>query len=67
MTTDTLQARAKEVIQLFGSVRAAADVASLRDQCVNAGVAFLWKQDVLNGKKIGAPQLEGQSWQQFPP
>ena len=41
-------------------------VASLRDQCVNAGVAFLWKQDVIDGKKIGAPQLEGQSWQQFP-
>ena len=41
-------------------------VASLRDQCVDAGVAFLWKQDVINGKKIGAPQLEGQSWQQFP-
>ena len=36
-------------------------VASLRDQCVNAGVAFLWKQDVIDGKKIGAPQLEGQS------
>lgn len=41
-------------------------VASLRDQCVDAGVAFLWKQDVINGKKISAPQLEGQSWQQFP-
>ncbi len=41
-------------------------VASLRDQCVNAGVASLWKQDVIDGKKIGAPQLEGQSWQQFP-
>ena len=41
-------------------------VASLRDQCVNAGVAFLWKQDVIDGKKISAPQLEGQSWQQFP-
>ena len=41
-------------------------VASLRDQCVDAGVAFLWKQDVIDGKKIGAPQLEGQSWQQFP-
>lgn len=41
-------------------------VASLRDQCVNAGIAFLWKQDVIDGKKISAPQLEGQSWQQFP-
>ena len=29
MTTDTLQARAKEVIQLFGSVRAAADAIGL--------------------------------------
>ncbi len=29
MNTDTLQARAKEVIQLFGSVRAAADAIGL--------------------------------------
>ena len=29
MTTDTLQARAKEVIHLFGSVRAAADAIGL--------------------------------------
>lgn len=41
-------------------------VAYLRDQCVNAGVAFFWKQDVIDGKKISAPQLDGQSWQQFP-
>lgn len=41
-------------------------VRSLRDQCADSGVAFFWKQDVVGGKKITAPKLDGRTWLEFP-
>ncbi len=41
-------------------------VKSLRDQCVAASVALFWKQHIINGKKIGLPELDGRSWAEFP-
>ena len=41
-------------------------VRSIRDQCVEAGVAFFYKQKVENGKKIEMPELDGRTWEQFP-
>lgn len=41
-------------------------VRSLRDQCVDAGVPFFWKQHVENGRKIGLPILDGRQWAEFP-
>jgi len=38
----------------------------LRDQCVLAGIAFLYKQRIDNGKKIKTPELDGRRWIQFP-
>ena len=32
---------------------------SLRDQCADFGVAFFYKQNVINGKKIETPKLDG--------
>lgn len=39
---------------------------SVRDQCQASGVAFFLKQYVINGKKIGLPELDGKSWAEFP-
>ena len=39
---------------------------SLKDQCVDAGVAFFYKQDAKNGRKIPLPMLDGQQWMQLP-
>lgn len=41
-------------------------VRSLRDQCVNAGVAFFFKQDAEGGHKVSLPELDGQRWTQQP-
>ena len=41
-------------------------VRSLRDQCIDAGVAFFWKQHAINGRKIGTPELDGKRWMQYP-
>jgi protein gp37 len=41
-------------------------VRSLKDQCVAAGVAFLWKQDAERGRKIPTPELDGRTWVEFP-
>jgi protein gp37 len=41
-------------------------VHSLCDQCVAAGVPFFWKQDVINGKKIPTPELDGRKWAEIP-
>lgn len=41
-------------------------VRSLRDQCVSAGVPFFWKQHVIDGRKVGLPELDGRSWAEFP-
>jgi protein gp37 len=41
-------------------------VRALRDQCTAAGVAFFWKQDTINGKKIPLPELDGKVWNEVP-
>lgn len=41
-------------------------VRSLRDQCVDAGVAFFFKQDAVKGKKVPTPELDGRTWTQMP-
>ncbi len=41
-------------------------VDSLKDQCVNAGVSFFFKQMYQGNKKIKMPELDGQIWNQTP-
>ena len=42
------------------------DVRSLRDQCVEADIAFFYKQNFLKGKKVHLPELDGRQWVEFP-
>jgi protein gp37 len=41
-------------------------VQSLRDECINAGAAFFFKQDAVGGRKISMPLLDGRVWREFP-
>lgn len=41
-------------------------VRSLRDQAVDAGVSFFYKQKVVKGKKVRLPELDGRTWAEFP-
>ena len=41
-------------------------VRSIRDQCLASGVAFFYKQDAVNGRKIETPELDGRTWMEFP-
>lgn len=41
-------------------------VRDLRDQCQGAGVPFFFKQQIVDGKKVELPELDGQVWAQFP-
>lgn len=41
-------------------------VRSIRDQCAAFEIAFFWKQHAINGRKIGAPQLDGRQWLEYP-
>lgn len=41
-------------------------VRSLRDECVDAGVAFHLKQMVQGGKVVELPELDGRRWAQLP-
>jgi protein gp37 len=41
-------------------------VRSLRDQATSFGVAFFYKQNVINGKKVPLPALDGTIWNAFP-
>ena len=38
----------------------------IKDQCVDAGVAFFLKQYADNGRKVHLPQLDGQQWTEYP-
>jgi protein gp37 len=38
----------------------------LRDQCAFANVPFFFKQQIVNGRKVELPELDGQVWAQFP-
>lgn len=41
-------------------------IRSLKDQCAAAAVPFFYKQKVVNGKKIGTPELDGRKWTEMP-
>ncbi len=41
-------------------------IRSVKDQCVAAGVSFFYKQAAINGRKIPTPELDGQTWTQYP-
>jgi protein gp37 len=41
-------------------------VRRLRDQCQQAGVAFFYKQNAVQGHKLSTPLLDGVTWTQFP-
>ena len=41
-------------------------VRALRDQCVAAGVPFLFKQAMVAGKLVSLPELDGKVWDEFP-
>ena len=38
----------------------------LKNQCVEAGVAFFYKQGPIDGKLVKMPELDGQQWAQYP-
>lgn len=41
-------------------------VRSLRDQCNGAGVAFCYKQNMVNGIRLRSPRLDGRVWDEMP-
>lgn len=41
-------------------------VRSIRDQCVEAGVPFFFKQAMIDGQLVETPELDGRVWEQFP-
>lgn len=41
-------------------------IRSIKNQCVEAGTAFFYKQRAVGGRKISTPELDGQKWVQFP-
>jgi len=41
-------------------------VRSLRDQCVDAGVPFFYKQGPVNGRLVELPELDGRVWAEVP-
>ena len=42
-------------------------VRTIRDQCVPAGVPFFFKQQIVNGRKVEVPELDGHTWEEYPP
>lgn len=41
-------------------------VRGLRDDCMVAGVPFFFKQMLVDGHKVGLPELDGRQWAEFP-
>lgn len=41
-------------------------VRELRDQCIFSDTRFFYKQKLVNGKKVGLPELDGKVWNEFP-
>lgn len=41
-------------------------VRSLRDQCVEAGTKFFYKQGPVDGRLVELPELDGRSWSEVP-
>lgn len=38
----------------------------MSDQCAAAGVAFFLKQLIVDGRKVGLPELDGRVWAEMP-
>lgn len=38
----------------------------LRDKCLESDTKFFYKQKLVNGKKVGLPELDGRIWQEYP-
>lgn len=41
-------------------------VRSLRNQCQTAGVPFFYKQAIIDGRKVGCPELDGKQYREMP-
>jgi protein gp37 len=41
-------------------------VRRIRDDCVAADTSFFYKQEIVDGKKVSLPMLDGQVWDQVP-
>ena len=41
-------------------------VRSIKNQCVDAGIPFFYKQAAVKGKKISTPELDGKRWIEIP-
>ena len=41
-------------------------VREIRDEAMRQGVAFFYKQNVVNGRKVSLPELDGRRWNEFP-
>jgi len=41
-------------------------VRSIRDQCLESGTAFFFKQAMVGGKVVGRPEIDGRQWLEFP-
>lgn len=41
-------------------------VRRVRDQCIEQGVRFFFKQRVVGGKKVSLPVLDGRTWEEMP-
>lgn len=41
-------------------------VRRVRDQCIEQGVRFFFKQRVVGGKKVSLPILDGRTWEEMP-
>lgn len=41
-------------------------VRELRDECVAKGTKFFYKQKLVNGAKVGLPELDGKVWSEMP-
>ena len=41
-------------------------VREIRDQCIDQGVAFFFKQAIVDGRKVELPELDGRVWDQMP-
>ena len=41
-------------------------VRALRDQCIALNIPFFYKQNMVNGKRVGTPMLDGKQWIEVP-
>lgn len=41
-------------------------VRAIRDRCIEQGVAFFFKQMIVDGRMVKMPELDGRTWDEFP-